>query len=151
MEEGGILVEDLLLEEDYDRYLNKYHSGKFVVSQYYCNVSYIDKLGFGFQRLLEFQKLSGFLNLKDSYDSSQIKYFYCNVERQDDCVSFVRPFKSKVVTLTPVCWANLVGLDCEGIDIESDSTFTSYDKVGFVNRISKTCVGALEYSNFSVM
>jgi len=71
----AILVEDLLLDEDYDRYLNMYHSTKLVASQFYCNISDIDKLGFGFQNLLEFQKLGGFLNLKDSYDSSQIKAF----------------------------------------------------------------------------
>lgn len=79
-----------------------YHSAKLTASQFYCDIDEFDRLGFGFKNLLEFQKLGGFLGLKNSYDSSQIKAFYCVAERQEDKVSFVCPFKNNVVTLTPV-------------------------------------------------
>jgi len=147
----GIMVEDLLLEEAYDMYLNSVHSAKLTGSQFYCNIDEIDRLGFGFKNLLEFQNLGRFLGLKNSYDSSQVKAFYCVAERQEDKVSFVYPFKNNVVTLTHVRGSSLVGLGCDGIDVENDNAFTRYDKYGFVDRISKTCVGALEYSNFSDM
>jgi hypothetical protein len=101
--------------------------------------------------LLVFQKLGNFLGLKNSYDSSQVKAFYCAAERQQDNVSFVCPFKNRVVTLTPTIWASVAGLECVGVDIESENVFADYDKVSFVQSISKTCIAPLEYSNFSAM
>jgi len=89
--------------------------------------------------------------LKNSYDSSQFKAFYCVSERQADHVSFICPFKNNVVSLTPVRWTSLTGLECEGADIESDNRFTDYDKIVFVQSISKSCIIPLDYSNFSAM
>jgi len=52
-----ILVEDFLLEDAYDKYLNSYHSAKLTANQFYCDINEIDMLGFEFKNLLEFQKL----------------------------------------------------------------------------------------------
>jgi hypothetical protein len=89
--------------------------------------------------------------LKNSYDSSQVKAFYCVAERQDDGVSFRCQFKNHVVSLSPNSWTNVTGLVCEGVNIESDNTFTNYDKTAFVQSVSKSCIVPLEYSNFSAM
>jgi len=56
-----------------------------------------------------------------------------------------------VVSLTPGKWANLVGLECDGVDIETADVFADYNKELFVQSIFKSCVVPLEYSNFSVM
>jgi len=141
---AGILVEDLLFVEEYDRYLKSYHSLRFTVSQFFCDIDEIERLGFGFKELLVFQNLGRFLGLRNSYDSSQVKAFYCVVERTDDGGSFVCQFKKKVVSLSPKIWENLTGLVCEGVNLESDSTFATYDKIAFVQSISKSCIMPLE-------
>ena len=48
-------------------------------------------------------------------------------------------------------WSNLTGLACDGVNIESDTTFANYDKIAFVQSISKACIVPLDYSNFSAM
>ena len=101
--------------------------------------------------LLVFQNLGTFLGLKNAYDSSQVKAFYCVAERQPDNFSFVCPFKNCVATLTPGIWASIAGLECVGVDIESENLFAGYDKVSFVQSISKTCIVPLEYSNFNAI
>jgi hypothetical protein len=83
----GILVEELLLVNDYDRYINEFHNSRLTSSQFFCDIDAIDSLGFGFKDLLVYQNLGTFLGLKNSYDSSQIKAFYCVAERQQDNVS----------------------------------------------------------------
>jgi len=45
----GVLVEDLLLVDDYDRYLNSFHSARLTSSRFFCNIDDIDMLGFGFK------------------------------------------------------------------------------------------------------
>ena len=90
--------------------------------------------------MLVFQNLGRFLGITNSYDSSQVKAFYCVAERQEDKVNFTCPFKNNVINLTPIRWTSLFGLDCEGVDVKSDNTFTRYDKVAFVQSISKTCM-----------
>jgi len=144
-------VEDLLLVNDYDRYINEFHNSRLTSSQFFCDIGAIDNLGFGFKDLLVYQNLGTLLGLKNSYDSSQVKAFYCVAERQQDNVSFVCPFTNRVVTLTPTIWASVAGLECVGVDIESENVFADYDKVSFVQSISKSCIAPLEFSNFSVM
>ena len=56
-----------------------------------------------------------------------------------------------MVTLTPTIWASIEGLECAGVDIESENVFAGYDKISFVQSISKTGIVPLEYSNFSAM
>jgi len=148
---AGILVEDMLLANDYDKYINQFHNSRLISSQYFCDIDAIDSLGFGFKELLVYQNLGTFLGLKKSYDSSQIKAFYCVAERQQDNVSFVCPFKNRVVTLTTRIWASVAGFECAGVDIESENVFADYDKVSFVQSISKYCIAPLEFSNFSAM
>ena len=78
------MVKDLLEEADYDRFLEKFQSKKHVAPQFYCSLSDIESMGFGFHELLAFQILDKFVSLKDKYDESQIKvFFYCNAQRQD--------------------------------------------------------------------
>lgn len=98
---AGILVEDLLFSEDYDRYITQFHNSRLTSSQFYCDIDAIDNLGFGFKDLLVYLNLGTFLGLKNSYDSSQIKAFYCIAERQEDRVRAVCPFKNQAVILTP--------------------------------------------------
>jgi len=86
---AGVMVEDLLLVDDYDMYIKSYHSSRFTASPFFCNIDDIEQLGFGFKELLTFQNLGRFLELKNLYDSSKVKAFYCVVERVDDGVSFV--------------------------------------------------------------
>jgi len=80
-----------------------------------------------------------------------VKAFYCVAERLDNGVSFVCQFKNDVVSLSPDSWSNLTGLACEGVNIESGTTFTNYDKIAFVQSISKSCIVPLDYSNFSAI
>lgn len=101
--------------------------------------------------MLVYRNLGTFLGLKNSYDSSQIKAFYCIVERQEDRVSFVCPFKNQAAILTPRIWASVTGLDCVGVEIEDANVFANYDKISFVQNISKSCIAPLKFSNFSVM
>jgi len=141
---AGILVEDLLMVDDYDRYINEFHNSRLTSSQFFCDIGTIERLGFGFKDLLVFQNLGTFLGLKNSYDSSQVKAFYCIAERQLDNVSFICPFKNHVVTLSPSMWSNLTGMECAGVDIESEDVFARYDKNSFVGSISKSCIAPLE-------
>jgi len=76
----GILVQDLLLDEDYDRYIEKFQSKKYVSPQFYCSLWDIKSMGFNFHELLSFQNLGSFVQLKKGYDESQIKAFYCNAQ-----------------------------------------------------------------------
>lgn len=137
--------------EEYNRYLKSYHSLRFTTSQFFCNIDDIDRFGFGFKELLVFQNLGRFLELKNAYDSSQVKAFYCVAERLDDGVSFMCQFKNHDVSLSPSSWTNLTGLVCEGVNIESDSTFVNYEKIAFVQSLSKSCIVPLDHSSFSVM
>ena len=50
-------------------------------------------MGFGFHEMLGFQNLGTFVKLKDDYDESQVKAFYCNEQRQD-VLSFECAFKN---------------------------------------------------------
>jgi len=50
-------------------------------------------MGFGFHEMLGFQNLGTFVKLKDDYDESQVKAFYCNEQRQDG-LSFECAFKN---------------------------------------------------------
>lgn len=59
------------------------------------SLSDTQSMGFGFHELLAFQKLDRFVSLKDKFDESHIKAFYCNAQRQDG-VSFECPFKNVV-------------------------------------------------------
>jgi len=52
---AGVMVEDLLLVDDYDRYLKSYHSLRFTASQLFCDIDDIERLGFDFKELLVFQ------------------------------------------------------------------------------------------------
>jgi len=81
--------------------------------------------------------------LKNTYDSSQLKAFYCVAERLDDGVCFMCQFKNHVVSLSPSSWTNLTELACEGVNIESDSTFANYDKISFVQSVSKSYIAPL--------
>jgi len=83
----GILVEDLLLVNDYDRYINEFHYSRLTSSRFFCDIDALDRLGFGFKNLLVFQNLGTFLGLKNSDDSSQVKAFYGAAERQLDNVT----------------------------------------------------------------
>jgi len=148
---AGVLVEDLLQANDYDRYLNEFHNSRLTSSQFFCDIDTIERLGYGFKYLLAFQNLRTFLGLRNLYDPSQVKAFYCIFERQPDNVSFTCPFNKCVVTLTPSKWAGLVGLGCDGVDIESADVFPGYNKESLVQSISKTCVAPVEHSNFSAM
>ena len=144
----GILVQDLLHAEDYDRYIEKFQSIKDVSPQFYCSLWDIECTGFDFHELLRFQNLGTFVELKKGYDESQIKPLYCNVERQDS-VSFECAFKIVRVSLNLEKWNTLVQLDCSGVDIEVKDTFTNYNKIDFVKSVSKTGFGELSFSNFS--
>jgi len=148
---AGVMVEDLLPVEEYDRYITSYHSLRFTPSQFFCDINEIERLGFGFKDLLVHQNLGRFLGLRNSYESSQVKAFYYVAERSDDGVGFVCQFKGHVVHSNPEIWARLTGLECTGVDIESENVFAGYDKNSFVVSISKACIAPLEYSNFNVM
>jgi len=148
---AGILVEDLLLVNDYDRYITEFHNSRLTSSQFFCDIDAIYRLGFGFKDLLVHQNLGTFLGLKNSYDSSQIKAFYHVVERQHDNVSFVCPFKNRVVTLNPRIWASVAGLECAGVNIQNENVFVDYDKDSLVQGISKSFIAPLEFPNFSAM
>ena len=144
----GILVQDLLLDEDYDRYIEKFQSKKDVSPQFYYLLWDIKSRGFDFHELFRFQNLGSFVELKKGHDESQIKAFYCNAQRQDG-VSFECSFKNVRVSLNPEKWESLVDLDCNGVDIEVKDTFTNYNKIDFVKSVSKTGFGELSFSNFS--
>jgi len=92
------LVQDLLNDENYDKYIEKFQSQKGVSPQFYCSLSDIESMGLGFHEMLGFQKLGKFVGLKDGYDESQIKTFYCNAQRQDGA-SFKCAFKNIRVSL----------------------------------------------------
>lgn len=97
--------------------------------------------------MLAFQKLDKFVSLKDNYDESQIKAFYCNSQRQEG-VSFECVFKNAIVTLNPEKWSTFVGLDYDGSDFEASDTLANYNKVEFVNNVSKVGFVDMIYSNF---
>lgn len=52
---AGVLVEDLLLVNDYDMYLNEFHNSRLTSNQVFCDIEAIDRLEFGFKDLLMFQ------------------------------------------------------------------------------------------------
>jgi len=81
--EAGFLVQDLLSDEDYDRYIKKFQSQKGVSTQFYCSLWDIESMGLRFHEFLGFQNLGTFVELKDDYDESQINAFYCNAQRLD--------------------------------------------------------------------
>jgi len=95
--DGAILVHELLLDEDYNRYLQKFHS-RFLANQFYCDVSDIGSMGFGFHELLDFQKLNRIVSFKDTFDENQVKEFHCNAKRQDDGMSLLCLFKNVVAS-----------------------------------------------------
>jgi len=134
--------------QDYDSYIEKFQQQKDVSPHFYYSLSDIQSMGLGFHSLLVFQKMDKFVGLKDSYDESQVKAFFCNAQRQDG-VSFECPFKTVWVSLNPEKWDTLVGLDCGGVDLEAKETFSNYNKVDFVKSVSKTGFGELCYGNFS--
>jgi hypothetical protein len=76
--EAGILVQDLLSDEDYDRYIKKFQSQKGISPQFYCSLWDIESMGLGFHELHGLKNLGTFVELKDDYDESQIKAFYYN-------------------------------------------------------------------------
>jgi hypothetical protein len=63
-----------------------------------------------------------FLSFKDTYEEQQVNAFYCNAERQDDGISLIYPFKGVVVSLTPSHLESIVGLDCDGVDMNASNT-----------------------------
>ena len=142
------MVQDLLNDEDYDKYIKKFHSQKGVSPQFYFSSSDIESMGLRFHEMLGFQKLDMFVGLKDDYDESQIKAFYCNAQRQDG-VSFECSFKNVRVSLNLDKWDTLVGLDCGVVDLEAKETFSNYNKIDFVKSVSKTGFGELSFSNLS--
>jgi len=142
------LIQDLLLDKDYDRYIEKFQSKKDVSPQFYCSLWDIECMDFDFHEFLSFQNLCTFVGLKKGYDESQIKAFYCNAQRQDG-VSFECAFKMFGYHSTPKKWDSLVQLDCNGVDIEFKDTFANYNKIDFVKSVSKTGFGELSFSNFS--
>ena len=145
----GVLVQDLLLDEYYDRYIEKFQPKKDVSPQLYFSLWDIKYIGFDFHELLSFQNLGLFVQLKKGCDESQIKAFYCNAQRQDG-VSFELSFKNVRVSLNPEKWESLVDLDCNGVEIEVKDTFSNYNKIDFAKSVSKTGFGELSFSNFTI-
>jgi len=117
----GILVQDLFLDEDYDRYIEKFQSKKDVSPQFYCSLWNIESMGFDFHKFLTFLNFGSFVELKKGYDESEIKAFYCNAQTQDS-VSFECAFKNVRVSLNPEKWDCLVHLGYSGVDIEAKDT-----------------------------
>jgi len=63
-----ILVQDLLNDEEYDKYNEKFQSQKGVSSQFNWSLWDNEFIGFGFYEMLGFKKLGTFVELKDDYD-----------------------------------------------------------------------------------
>jgi hypothetical protein len=62
---AGVLVEELILPEEYDRYITEFHNSRVTASQFYYDINALERLGFGFKVLLAFQGLGTFLGLKN--------------------------------------------------------------------------------------
>lgn len=74
-EQLGILVQELLNDENYDKYIERIQSQKGVSPQFYCSLSDIESMSLGFHEMLAFQKLGKFVGLKDGYDESHKRLF----------------------------------------------------------------------------
>jgi hypothetical protein len=73
----------------------------------------VAKIRFDYHALFDFQNCVLFRTLRIILTNNKIMAFYCNVERQEDEMTLICPFRNKVVSLTTAHWSKLVGLECE--------------------------------------